>query len=195
MVSMVIMVSMMSMMTMMSETTRWAAPLALTRVLLVGLCLCWPSYTSAQGTERDPSQNQTPTQDAVEATRLAAERGDAGAQSNLGVMYESGRVVPQDETEAVRWFRLAAEQGFAQAQSNLGAMYESGRGVPQDETEAVRWFRRAAEQGHAAAQSNLGVMYGNGRGVGRDQTEAVRWYTPRRRAGARGRAVQPRGHV
>ena len=156
--------------------TRWAAPLALTRGLLVGLCVCWPSYTSAEGTERDPSQNQTQREDAVEANRLAAEQGDAGAQSNLGVMYESGRGVPQDETEAVRWFRLAAEQGFAQAQSNLGAMYETGRGVPQDETEAVRWFRLAAEQGHAAAQSNLGAMYETGRGVPQDETEAVRWY-------------------
>ena len=61
--------------TMMSETTRWAAPLALTRGLLVGLCVCWPSYTSAEGTQRDPSQAQTPTADAVEAIRLAAEQG------------------------------------------------------------------------------------------------------------------------
>ena len=160
----------------MSEMTRWAAPLALTRGLLVGLCVCWPSYTSAQGTEGDLNQNQTQTQDAVEATRLAAEQGDAGAQSNLGVMYEGGRGVSRDETEAVRWFRLAAEQGFAQAQSNLGAMYADGRGVPRDDTEAVRWLRLAAEQGHVAAQSNLGNMHREGRGVPRDETEAVRWF-------------------
>ena len=49
---------------MMSETTKWAAPLALTCGLLVGLCVSWPSYTSAEGTERDPSQNQTQTENA-----------------------------------------------------------------------------------------------------------------------------------
>ena len=52
--------------------TKWAAPLALTRGLLVGLCVCWPSYTSAEGTERGPSQDQTQREDAVEAIRLLA---------------------------------------------------------------------------------------------------------------------------
>ncbi len=77
--------------------TKWPAPLALTRGLLVGLCVCWPSYTSAEGTERDPSQDQTQTADAVEAVRLAADQGDVDAQFNLGLMYADGRGVPQDE--------------------------------------------------------------------------------------------------
>ena len=102
--------------------SKWAAPLALTRGLLLGLCVCWSSCTS--------------TEDAVEAIRLAAEQGRASAQNNLGVMYENGLGIPQDETEAVRWYRLAADQGLADAQHNLGDMYADGRGVPQDETEA-----------------------------------------------------------
>ena len=159
----------------MSEMTRWAAPLALTRGLLVGLCVCWPSYTSAQGTGGDLNQNQTQTQDAVEATRLAAEQGDAGAQSNLGVMYEGGRGVSRDETEAVRWLRLAAEQGHVAAQANLGNMHREGRGVPRDETEAVRWFRLAAEQGDARAQYHLGFKYATGVGVSQDYVAAYMW--------------------
>ena len=143
---------------MMSETTRWAAPLALTRGLLVGLCVCWPSCTS--------------TEDAGEAIRLAAEQGDASAQDDLGLMYADGRGVPRDSTEAVRWYRLAAEQGLADGQKNLGDMYMDGRGVPQDETEAVRWYRLAADQGRAAAQYFLGGMYANGRGVPQDYVAA-----------------------
>ncbi len=161
---------------MMSKTTRWAAPLALTRGLLVGLCVCWASYTSAEGTERDPRQDQIQTQDAVETLRLAAEQGVAEAQVSLAAMYAEGLGVPQDETEAARWYRLAADQGHAAAQASLGAMYVVGLGVPQDETEAVRWFRLAADQGFAAAQYNLGVRYENGRGVPQDDTEAVPWY-------------------
>ena len=99
-----------------------------------------------------------------EATRHAAEQGDADAQVNLGYMYDNGRGVPQDDAEAVRWYRLAAEQGNARAQFFLGGEYAAGDGVPQDDAEAVRWFRLAAEQGHALAQSILGYMYGNGRG-------------------------------
>jgi TPR repeat protein len=55
--------------------------------------------------------------------RLAADQGDADAQFNLGVMYDTGRGVPQDDAEAERWYRLAADQGDANAQSNLGVMY------------------------------------------------------------------------
>ena len=64
-----------------------------------------------------------------------------------GWMYATGRGVPQDDAEAVRWYRLAAEQGDAYAQYNLGLMYRKGEGVPQDDAEAVRWYRLAAEQG------------------------------------------------
>ena len=162
--------------TMMSETTRWAAPLALTRVLLVGLCVCWPLYTNAEDTERGPSQDQAQTAHTVEAIRLAAEQGDVSAQNDLGTMYQNGEGVPQNVTEALRWFRLAADQGFAGAQVNLGVAYQNGLGVPQDGTEALRWFRLAADQGFAGAQVNLGVAYQNGLGVQPDGTEALRWY-------------------
>ena len=104
-----------------------------------------------------------------------AERGDAKAQVNLGLMYDNGEGVPQDDAEAVRWYRLAAEQGNADAQVNLGVMYDVGQGVPQDYAEAVRWYRLAAEQGDADAQVNLGAMYGNGEGVPQDYVQAHMW--------------------
>ena len=60
---------------------------------------------------------------------LAEFEKNAQAQYNLGVMYDEGRGVRQDDAEAVRWYRQAAEQGYAAAQYNLGAMYANGRGV------------------------------------------------------------------
>jgi len=55
--------------------------------------------------------------------RLAAERGDAVAQFNLGLMYATGatnvmsatneRNVPQDSVQAYLWLTLAAAQGNA----------------------------------------------------------------------------------
>ena len=132
---------------------------------------------------------------ALKEFRVYAEQGYAGAQSNLGVMYEKSQGVPRDDAEAVRWYRLAAEQGLAHAQSNLGAMYQRGQGVARDEAEAVRWYRLAAEQGHASAQSKLGGMYQRGQGVARDEAEAVRWYRSASRAGRRLGSVQSRGHV
>ena len=51
--------------------------------------------------------------------RLAAEQGHATAQMNLGVFYQNGWGVQQDEAEAERWFRLSAEQGFEPAMKRL----------------------------------------------------------------------------
>jgi len=106
----------------------------------------------------------------------AAEKGDAEAQFKLGVMYDKGQGVPQDDAEAVKWYRKAAEQGDADAQFKLGFMYINGRGVPQDNAEAVKWFRKVAEQGDAGGQFSLGVMYRAGKGLPQDNAEAVKWF-------------------
>ena len=105
-----------------------------------------------------------------------ADQGNAVAQYNLGVMYDNGRGVPQDNAQAVIWYRKAADKGYAAAQFNLGLMYDDGRGVPQDYAQAVAWYRKAAEQGDAAAQFDLGVMYDNGHGVPQDYVEAHMWF-------------------
>jgi TPR repeat protein len=117
---------------------------------------------------------------AVLATPVAAQNLDAGQdaheQSDLGFRYETGRGVPQDYAEAVRWYRMAAEQGNARGQGNLGFMYANGQGVPQDYAEAVRLYRMAAEQGNGRAQGNLGTLYGSGHGVPRDIVLAHMWF-------------------
>jgi len=64
--------------------------------------------------------------------RALAEEGDARAQDNLGVMYESGLGVPKSYAEALKWYRRAAALGNHDAQNNLGVMYEHGHGVPRD---------------------------------------------------------------
>ena len=85
-------------------------------------------------------------QDSVDSVRVQAERGDAIAQYNLGVMYAEGRGVPMDDTEAVRWYRLAAEQGDVVAQVNLAVMYVDGRGVSPDSVLAHMWLDLAMSQ-------------------------------------------------
>ena len=110
-------------------------------------------------TDFEPEETNAPVQaltPLIDALRVRAEAGDAEAQFNLGVLYNNGDGVPQDDAEAVRWYRLAADQGYADAQYNLGVMYATGEGVPQDDAEALRWYRLAADQGHAGAQHNLG---------------------------------------
>ena len=108
--------------------------------------------------------------------RPLAEKGEARAQHNLGVLYERGQGVPQDYATAVSWFRKAADQGFSRAQYNLGVMYGNGHGVSQDYVTAVSWYRKAAEQGYAFAQYGLGLSYYLGKGVLQDYATAASWY-------------------
>jgi TPR repeat protein len=73
-----------------------------------------------------------------------AERGDPAAQTYLGIMFETGRGLPQNYTEAAMWYRRAAEQGDSLAQYSLGLLYDRGQGVPQDIVEASKWLNLAA---------------------------------------------------
>ena len=114
---------------------------------------------------------------ALREWRPLAERGNATAQHNLGVMYDRGQGVPRDYVEAVKWYRKAAVQGDAPAQLNLGLLYEKGQGVPRDYVEAVKWYRKAAVQGNQWSQHDLGSMYFHGRGVPQDFVEAYIWLT------------------
>lgn len=114
--------------------------------------------------------------EAVRWYTLAADRGFADAQNNLGVCYENGNGVAKSYAEAVKWYKLAAEQGDSDAQVNLGLCYENGNGVKQSYEEAVKWYQLAAEQGNAYGQGNLGLCYDLGLGVKQDYDKAVKWY-------------------
>jgi TPR repeat protein len=82
-------------------------------------------------------------QDFVRASNVfipLAERGVAPAQTWLGFMFQTGRGVPQNYTEAAMWYRRAAEQGDSLAQYSLGLLYDKGQGVPRDVIEASKWL-------------------------------------------------------
>ncbi len=101
---------------------------------LLAICLCLP----LMGADKEKPLPKD--------LKVLAEKGDAQAQYNLGVMYERGDGVPRDFKKAVKWFRKAAEQEFADAQYNLGVMYGAGKGVPKDFKEALKWHQKAPDQ-------------------------------------------------
>jgi TPR repeat protein len=59
---------------------------------------------------------------AAPALTVAAERGNARAQSRLAYMYWVGRGVPKNYVVAAWWARRAAEQGEPAAQYLLGLL-------------------------------------------------------------------------
>ena len=91
----------------------------------------------------------------VDDVQRVAEKGDAKAQFNLGVMYDNGQGVSKDLAKAIQWYQRAADNGDAKSQFNLGIMYGTGEGVQRNDTTAVQWFQKAAKQGDATAQEIL----------------------------------------
>ncbi len=113
---------------------------------------------------------------ALRLLRPLAEKGNAEAQCQLGLMYFDGKGVPKDATEGTKWLLRAAEQGHPSAQWYAGGSYMRGRGVPEDLVEAAKWFRRSADQGYAIGQAELATCYILGLGVERDNVQAYMWF-------------------
>lgn len=53
-----------------------------------------------------------------------AQKGNAGAQSNLGYMYKVGLGVKKDYEEALKWYKKAAEQGDEDAKESIAEIIE-----------------------------------------------------------------------
>jgi TPR repeat protein len=81
----------------------------------------------------------------------AAQKGHAGAQHNLAVMFNTGTYVNKDPASAASWFARAAENGHAGAAYNLSHMYLTGSGVEQSNQNAHLYLCMAADRGHPAA--------------------------------------------
>jgi TPR repeat protein len=105
-----------------------------------------------------------------------AERGDAGAQNNVGYMYSRGDGVPRNFEIAASWFQKSANQGHADGLHNLGLRYANGEGVPRDDAMAATLFLKAAKQGHAGAETEIGIRYAQGKSVAQDDATAVSWF-------------------
>lgn len=101
-----------------------------------------------------------------------AEKGDARAQHNVGVVYDSGRGLTPDPVEARKWYERAAAQGLPEAQNNLGMLYSKGRGVEPDQARAIELWSTAARRRYPLAEFNLGLAYANGSGVDKDYDKA-----------------------
>lgn len=76
----------------------------------VAVFLATPAVGLAYGQQANTPLVDKISPDSLAALISAAEQGDAGAHFNLGVMHASGRGVPENDAEAVRWYRAAGPQ-------------------------------------------------------------------------------------
>ncbi|HVV26848.1 MAG TPA: tetratricopeptide repeat protein [Rhizomicrobium sp.] len=146
-------------------------------VLALGLvCLCEPALAGAL----EDGAAAYKAGDYAGALRIwqpLADRGDALARNNLGLMYLSGKGVPQDNAKALHYLSLSAAAGSAEGQNNLGGLYRNATGVPRDYARAMRWFSASAAQGNSAGMYNLGLMYELGEGMAAEPLHAYMWFS------------------
>jgi hypothetical protein len=96
-------------------------------------------------------------------------------------MFETGRGVPQNYTEAAMWYRRAAEQGDSLAQYSLGLLYDRGQGVPRDIVEANKWLNlstagapRKAREARARIRDAVTTKMTRGE-IARARLRALEW--------------------
>jgi TPR repeat protein len=101
--------------------------------------------------------------DAMRRLIRAASNGDAHAQFNLGVLYDSrlddnGRAIGGNRAEAIRWLLKAAHQSLPRAQVKLAELYAGGPGRSASHAEACFWFllARASLSGMHRERASVG---------------------------------------
>ena len=110
---------------------------------------------------------------AVSRYRRSCRLGFAMACHNLALMYEQGRGVEVDNSEARKLYQRACDGGFMLGCNNLAVQYAKGHGVVQDSVRAVSLYRKACEGNLAIGCRNLGYNYEHGKGVAQDLAKAA----------------------
>ncbi|BBB28146.1 tetratricopeptide repeat protein [Neptunomonas japonica] len=82
-------------------------------------------------------------------------RGNAQASFNLGILYEDGLGVAQNNQHAIEHYERAAIAGSSKAQYRLGLLYSDGIKTPRNDAKADKWLCAAAAQGDEDAVALL----------------------------------------
>lgn len=95
---------------------------------------------------------------------LAAKKGAAESQFNLGVLYDNGwddnnHGLGRNRAEAIKWLLRAARQGLPRAQTRLAEIYADGADASEDYIKACTWFLIAATQLSGARRQRAQTGY------------------------------------
>ena len=130
--------------------------------------------------------------EAVSVWTALAAQGNPDAMFGLGLSYDLGKGVEQNEARACHYYRLGAEGGVVAAAFNYAVLLDSGKCGERAAAEVADWYGRAAAFGHSRAEYALAQLYEQGDGVPRNPEQAAAWYRAAATAGltaATGRAA------
>jgi TPR repeat protein len=96
---------------------------------------------------------------------LAANEGNAAAQSGIANLYLNGALGYRDPVSAVAWLTEAMKSGDGQMQYQLGTLHEQGIGCPVNYANAGVLYTMASNKGVAQAAGRIAFMAYEGLGV------------------------------
>ena len=111
---------------------------------------------------------------AFEIRKVLADKGDADAQTYIGVWYFLGQGVAKDTAKAFDYLSRAAKGGSTRGMYELGCLYYDGDVVAKDIMKALSLWRQAAVQGSPEALFRMGMRTMNGNELQQDQIEGER---------------------
>lgn len=122
---------------------RWVGQAAACLVVVSGVALGAPMSTEDESAARAAAESGDYVKAASIWTRWAA-REDPVAQYNLGLLYESGLGVPQDDARARQWFARAAKNGLVQGYNRqvAGEHPAVQPGGPGETWDPAEWIAR-----------------------------------------------------
>ncbi|MDP2194173.1 MAG: tetratricopeptide repeat protein [Alphaproteobacteria bacterium] len=113
----------------------------------------------------------------VQFLRRSVEKDYHLAQCFLGLEYQKGKHVPQDDIMAYELYMQAAQSNLPMAIFCLAQCHEKGIYVPKNDILAFEHYLKAAQKGDPAAQFHVGLCCQNGIGCPSiDYGEAFKWF-------------------
>lgn len=120
---------------------------------------------------------------AIKWYKKAASTGYTNAYYNLGRIYQTGDLVPQDFIKAATYYKAGSDAGDKACKNWLAYFYYKGFGVQQNYTQAFVLYSELAESGDRNARYFLGKCYRNGYGTMQDNDLAKQWLIKSANAG------------
>lgn len=114
--------------------------------------------------------------EAMNLYKKAANKGNATAMLNIGLLYENGKGVSQSSSEALIWFNQAASKNNTDAMTKIGEYYEEGKGADKKIDLAIEWYKKAADLKNQDACFNIGNLYFLGEEVPLNDETAFYWF-------------------
>jgi hypothetical protein len=93
---------------------------------------------------------------AIALFKQARDGGEMAGCSDLGGMYQEGKVIPSDgdnRTRAIELYQRACDSGYMEGCENLGVLYSG-----QDRLKALALDKRGCDRGWMGTSINLGSM-------------------------------------